>query len=71
MYDTYEFNVFIPQYILCRYVRNNSTVILIYLFLFLFISVVLLDTTTEPSLRWTTYPYGPDANAAGVSLKTL
>ncbi|XP_008184482.1 ephrin type-B receptor 1-B isoform X4 [Acyrthosiphon pisum] len=27
--------------------------------------VVLLDTTTEPSLRWTTYPYGPDANAAG------
>lgn len=33
----------------------------------LFVSVVLLDTTTEPSLRWTTYPYGPDANAAGVS----
>lgn len=34
---------------------------------YLFVLVVLLDTTTEPSLRWTTYPYGPDANAAGVS----
>lgn len=38
---------------------------------FVFVSVVLLDTTTEPSLRWTTYPYGPDANAAGVSLNCI
>lgn len=39
----------------------------VYLRAVCFVLVVLLDTTTEPSLHWTTYPYGPDANAAGVS----
>lgn len=41
------------------------------MFCLYFIPVVLLDTTIEPSLRWTTYPYGPDANAAGVSLYNI
>lgn len=27
--------------------------------------VVLLDTTTEPTLEWTRYPYGPQANTPG------
>jgi hypothetical protein len=29
--------------------------------------VVLLDTTGEPTLDWTRYPYGPQANTPGVS----
>lgn len=32
-----------------------------------FVSVVLLDTATEPTLEWTRYPYGPQATTPGVS----
>lgn len=32
------------------------------------VAVVLLDTTTEASLDWTRYPYGPQAQTPGVSI---
>lgn len=31
-------------------------------------SVVLLDTTKEATLEWTSYPYGPQAQRPGVSV---
>lgn len=36
----------------------------------LLVSVVLLDTATEPTLEWTRYPFGPAANTPGVSTFT-
>ena len=33
-----------------------------------FFLVVLLDTTKEATLEWTSYPYGPQAQRPGVSL---
>lgn len=38
-----------------------------FLTLYFFISVVLLDTTTEESLDWTKFPFGPNAPTPGVS----
>lgn len=35
--------------------------------LLFFFAVILLDTTIEPSLDWTRYPYGPQAGTPGVS----
>lgn len=40
---------------------------LIEFFFFFVFSVVILDTTTEATLEWTRYPYGPQANTPGVS----
>lgn len=39
--------------------------------LLLNVSVVLLDTTTETSLEWTRYPYGPQARTPGVSVASF
>lgn len=35
----------------------------------LFSTVVLLDTTKEATLEWTRYPYGPQAQTPGVSIR--
>lgn len=35
---------------------------------FFYLTVVLLDTTTEGSLKWTKFPFGKQANTPGVSI---